>query len=115
MKSSATRRRPPVPPAPEHLSEEAKRWWTTLNEGWDLDDPSLLVLESGLECLDRMRQAQKLIKKDGPVVTDRFGQKKQHPATLIERDAKAGLLRHLARLGLDLEPIRETIGRPPRG
>ncbi len=97
---------------PAHLSPEAKGWWARVISGWDLDDPSLLLLESALELFDRMRQAQRLIKKDGMVVKDRFGQRRPHPACLIERNSKLGMLRHLRELGLDLEPIRDTIGRP---
>jgi len=58
-----------------------------------------------------MRDAQALIKAEGMVISDRFGQKKQHPATIIERDAKQTLLRHWKALGLDLEPILQP-GRP---
>jgi P27 family predicted phage terminase small subunit len=72
----------------------------------------LLILESTLEALDRMRQAQEAIDKEGITTKDRFGQPKQHPATLVERDSKATLLRGLKAMGLDLEPLNEAAGRP---
>jgi P27 family predicted phage terminase small subunit len=102
---------PPTPP--KHLSAEAQAWWRRLTEQWDLDDPSLLILEGALEAFDRMRAAQAIIAKEGVTCKDRFKQIKQHPATLVERDAKATLLRGIKALGLDLEPINPGPGRPP--
>src|SRR5688572_11777686 len=102
-----------LPAAPRGFSPEARRWWKKIVSGWELDDSALLILQSGLECLDRMREAQEILKKEGCVIDDRFGQKKQHPATIIERDAKAQMIRALKALNLDLEPLRDAIGRPP--
>jgi len=103
------------PKAPAGLSKEAKGWWQKFVDGWDFDEAALLLLESALESFDRMRQAQAIIKRDGPTQTDRFGQAKVHPAVLIERDSKALLLKQLKALNLDLEPILDRPGRPPGG
>jgi P27 family predicted phage terminase small subunit len=104
-----------LPKSPKHLSPEAGGWWIKLVSEWHLDDPALLLLESALECFDRMREAQRIISAEGVVISDRFGQKKQHPATLIERDAKSTMARLLDQLHLDLEPLRDSPGRPPGG
>jgi P27 family predicted phage terminase small subunit len=101
------------PKPPKNLSDEAKRWWKKLVSGWELDDAGFLVLENALESFDRMRQAQEMLAKEGLVTTDRFGQQKVHPAVLVERDAKAGLLRALRALNLQIEPLHDTTGRPP--
>lgn len=101
-----------LPPCPAHLSPEAAAWWDKINSGWTLDDPGLLLLESALESFDRMRQAQKILKKEGQVVRDRFGQPKAHPATLTERDSKTTMLRIFKGLNLDLEPLNPGPGRP---
>jgi P27 family predicted phage terminase small subunit len=101
-----------LPKPPAKLSREAKAWWRKVVAGWDLDDACLLILESALEAFDRMRQAQDLLAKEGIVVKDRFKQLKQHPATMVERDAKATLLRNIKALGLDLEPLYAAPGRP---
>jgi phage terminase small subunit len=58
-----------------------------------------------MEAFDRMRQAQALIKKEGITIVDRFGQMKQHPATLIERDSRTAVARGLKALNLDIEGI----------
>ncbi len=48
------------------------------------------------------------------MVPDRFGQLKQNPATIIERDAKMAMLRALRALGLDIvQP--GPVGRPVGG
>jgi hypothetical protein len=65
-----------------------------------------------LESFDRMREAQAMLRKDGITLTDRFGQVKQHPATLVERDSKALMVRQLKALNLDLEPVHDRPGRP---
>ena len=101
------------PKPPKNLSAEAKRWWKKIVSGWELDDAGFLVLENALESFDRMRQAQEMLAKVGLVTTDRFGQQKVHPAVLVERDAKAGLLRALRALNLQIEPLHDTPGRPP--
>lgn len=104
-----------LPRPPRRLSREAKRWWNTLVSEWQLDSAALLILEGGLEAFDRMRAAQRLIEAEGLTVTDRFGQRKVHPAVLIERDCKATLLRKLKSLALDLEPLHSGPGCPPGG
>jgi hypothetical protein len=43
---------------------------------------------------------------------DRFGQKKLHPAVLVEQNARVGLLHGLKALNLDVEPPG-PMGRPP--
>jgi P27 family predicted phage terminase small subunit len=100
-----------IPKPPAKLSAESKVWWKKLVAEFELDDAGLMVLESALEAHDRVRQAQALIAKDGPVTEDRWGQKKMHPAVLIERDSKALVARLLKQLNLDLEPLQSP-GRP---
>ncbi len=100
------------PKSPKHLSAEAKAWWKTFVRDWDLDRAALMILESALEAFDRQRQAQEVLSREGIVVKDRWGQLKMHPCVLIERDAKGTMLRKLAALKLDLEPIQAP-GRPP--
>jgi P27 family predicted phage terminase small subunit len=97
--------------APKHLSAEARGWWDRIMDEFEFSADGLLLLESGLEAFDRMRQAQAVLDKEGITVTDRFGQAKVHPAALIERDAKGVLLRYLKALGLDLEPLPGKDGR----
>ena len=101
--------------APSALSAEARRWWTQLVAEYGINDPGgRLLLSTALEAFDRLRQAQKLIKKDGPVVFDRFQQPKPHPLLTVERDARAQMMSALRGLNLDIEPLRDGPGRPGR-
>lgn len=101
------------PKAPKNLSREAKRIWKDLQEEYRINDPGgLLILKTGLEALDRLREAQTVIAKEGPQVQDRFGQWKAHPLLTVERDSRAAMLAALKALNLDLEPLRDGPGRP---
>ena len=102
------------PKSPRGYTLEARRLWEQVVEGWDLDPPATTILDLACHALQRIREAQQLIARDGLVVTDRFGQRKPNPAAAIERDAKQTLLRSLRALNLDLEPLRDGPGRPPR-
>jgi P27 family predicted phage terminase small subunit len=102
-----------LPAAPKGLTPEARRWWRKLTGEYDIrDEGGLLLLETALTALDRMRQAQAQIAKDGPIVRDRWGQAKPHPATVVERDSRTGMLAALRAMHLDLEPLHKGPGRP---
>lgn len=102
-----------IPKAPKHLSVESRKWWAALMTEYDLDDPSAkLILQSGLEALDRLRQAQAIIEKEGVTQIDRFKQARAHPATTVERDSRAAVLAALKALHLDVEPLQASVGRP---
>ena len=89
---------PSLPETPKHLTVEAAGWGQRITPQWELDTPALLLLESALESFDRMRQAQRKLRKEGTQIKDRFGQVKQHPAILTERDSKSLMLRQLKAL-----------------
>jgi P27 family predicted phage terminase small subunit len=94
------------------LSAEAKGLWRKLHKDFNIADAAgLLLLRSGLEAFDRMRQAQAQLARDGLTVADRFGQQKQHPCSLIERDSRAQMLACLRALKLDDE-APGPVGRP---
>ena len=112
MKNSAKNSNLPKPP--RGLSKEAREWWKK----------STMVGSSTMPrccCSDRRSSAsigcarrRGSLRREGIVIRDRFGQKKQHPATLVERDAKMALVRNLKALNLDLEPLNLP-GRPHGG
>jgi len=92
---------------PKGLTAEARRWWRRIvaeYEDWDSGD--LLVLQLGLESLDRLMQARALIDAEGLCVADRFGTMRPHPALSVERDSRAACLRAFKQLGLDEEGER---------
>lgn len=102
-----------VQPPPKGLSTEAKTTWQRVMKDYDIsDEGGLLLLQTGLEAFDRMRQCQEIIKRDGPMVLDRFGQRKSHPLLPAERDARSQMLAALRALHLDVEPLQDRPGRP---
>jgi phage terminase small subunit len=56
-----------------------------------------------MEAFDRMKQAQAILKEDGILVSDRFGQQKAHPLTTVERDCRSAIIVGYKALGLDLD------------
>jgi P27 family predicted phage terminase small subunit len=98
---------------PATLTKEAAGWWDKIHNEYGIDDEAgLLLLQTALEAFDRMRAAQKVIKKEGMQVKDRFDQLKAHPLLTIERDSRAAMITALKNLNLDLEPLRDGPGRP---
>jgi P27 family predicted phage terminase small subunit len=101
---------------PKHLSREARGYWGKLAQEYGIDDDAgMLVLTTAFEAHDRMREAQARIAKDGTTVVDRFGQIKGHPLLPTERDARAQFLAALRQLNLDVEPVRDGVGRSSGG
>ena len=99
---------------PSHLTPGSKSIWRTIVRDYQIDGAAELILVAVLEARDRREQAREAIATDGPVVTDRWGQKKPHPAIGIERDSATTMMRGWRLLGFDQEP-RGELGRPPAG
>jgi P27 family predicted phage terminase small subunit len=100
--------------APKHLSRTAKAWFKKIQDEFEIqDETGKLLLQTAFEAYDRMKEAQETISNDGPVILDRFEQKKAHPLLSIERDSRAQMLAALKQLNLDLEPLQDKPGRPP--
>ena len=77
---------------------------------WDLDPTGLRLLVAAGESWDEKKLARRAIKEEGQLVTDRFGQRRPHPAIQIQRDARLSFARLCRELGLSEEPD----SRPPR-
>ena len=102
-----------LPKPPKALSVAAKRLWRGLVEEYGLDDvAAMAILTAGLEAYDRAASAKVLLDRDGPTVTDKWGQQKLHPAASVERDSRAAWMAALKQLNLDIEPLRDGPGRP---
>ena len=101
---------------PRHLKTAGKKFWKKIAADFELLDHDFARLEGACIALDRAAEAREAIAQDGAVVTDRFGQKKEHPAIRIE-SASWGTFRLLLReLGLDDElPSDNRPATAPRG
>jgi P27 family predicted phage terminase small subunit len=89
--------------APEHLSEEMRRWWEHVNSAYVLSDHHKLLLTHAAESWDRANQARRQIDEEGITTADRFDQVKAHPAIAIERDSRAAFARLIRQLDLEGE------------
>lgn len=97
---------------PKNLSIEARNWWKKIINEYEIsDEAGFLILQTSLEAFDRMRDAQRILKKEGVQVADRFGQLKAHPLLTTERDSRAQFMQGLKALNLDIEPLK-NVGRP---
>lgn len=85
---------------PRHLSEEARAFYRKIVTGWDLGDDGLQILLIAAESLDRLRDAQTLIRRDGLTLKGTRGLK-PHPAVGVERESRAAFLQALRQLNLD--------------
>lgn len=100
---------------PDHLSEQARVWWRSIVAEYGIDETvGLLLLTCAAQAWDRSDSARAQIEKEGATILDRFGQLKNHPAIMVERDSRAQFITALKSLNLDLEPLRDGPGRPPR-
>jgi P27 family predicted phage terminase small subunit len=103
------------PKPPDRLSPAAASWWTRLCEEYVFETAdALMCLETVMDAFDRATAAREQVANEGITITDRFGQVKSHPATVVERDARMSMLRALKQLNLDVVPPG-TPGRPAGG
>ena len=100
--------------APKHLKDSGRAFWKSIIAEYQIEDAAgQSLLARACECLDRLRQAQADIERDGATVLDRYGSPKAHPATGIEKDSRNGFFAALRQLQLDIEPLKDATGRPP--
>ena len=92
------------PGPPRHLSQDARAWWRVVVARYELEEQHLRILQLAAEAWDRADQARKILAKEGVVVTDRFGQRRKHPAVSIEEQARLAFVRLLRELDLEGEP-----------
>ena len=56
------------PKPPKGFTKEAVEWWLAIRKEYNICDPGgLLILASACEAFDRMRQAQRKLKRDRPI------------------------------------------------
>jgi P27 family predicted phage terminase small subunit len=102
--------------APAHLRKEGAALYREIASEYAIGDAAgLALLATACEALDRMRAAQAAISSNGELVRDRYGALKLNPACGLEKDARAGFVLALKALNLDIEPLRDRLGRPGKG
>jgi hypothetical protein len=97
---------------PKTLKASGKRLWKDALSGWDIQAEQFTLLLNLCECADRMAELTATLRREGQVVTDRFGQARPHPASLVLK-AENGNFSRLYRL-LALEPPHGAGNGPGR-
>ena len=98
---------------PAHLGKDGRLLFEQLVSEFGIADVGGLTLVTvAAECRDRMMEAQASIKQFGAVIVTPSGNLRPNPALKVEVDARNGLLAVLRALNLDLEPLRDQLGRP---
>jgi hypothetical protein len=97
---------PTTPPPPRHLDEIGRQLWSQITEQFEWSDRgSDEVLAQLCAARQRAERCIRIIDEQGEMLTMR-GQIKAHPLLREELANRAFVVRSLAKLGLDLEPLR---------
>jgi hypothetical protein len=100
-------------PAPANLGEPGAKLWQSLHSEYVIDDAGgAEMLLQICAAADRAAECGAVIAQDGPVIRTKTGLR-DHPLLKHELAARSFVVRSLHRLGLDIEPTRARVGRPP--
>jgi hypothetical protein len=100
------------PRSPIKLGQVGQSLWDDIVSSYEFSDrASYETLAQACSAADRAEKCREQIDADGEVVWMR-GVARDHPLLKHEIAARSFVVRTLAKLGLDLEPVR-GMGRPP--
>lgn len=103
-----------VPEPPRKLGSSGFQLWKTVQADYAVTDAGgVEILALACEALDRAEALRAQIDRDGPIIRTKTGLK-DHPGLKHELANRAFVSRAIARLGLDVEPVR-SVGRPAGG
>jgi hypothetical protein len=103
-----------TPMPPSKLGAVGLSLWNDITGSYEFADrASFEMLFQACAAADRAAQLRALIDEQGEVLALRNGLLRDHPALKHEIACRSFVVRTLARLGLDLEPVRAGPGRPP--
>jgi hypothetical protein len=99
--------------APPSLHEAGATLWQSVTSEYNIDDAGgREMLLQICRAADRAAECAATINEDGPVFNTKHGLK-EHPLLKLELASRSFVVRGLHRLGLDIEPTRDAVGRPP--
>src|SRR5262245_57746252 len=98
---------------PTTLGETGATLWRSIMAEYEIGDSGgLTMLEQACCAADRAKECSDIIAADGSMINTKYGPK-DHPLLRHELAARSFIVRTIARLGLDVEPLRSGPGRPP--
>ena len=99
---------------PRKLGKHGQSLWTTVLAEYDISDRGgVEILVQACLSLDRAEECADQINVDGPTIMTKSGMR-EHPLLKNELANRAFVCRSLQRLGLNLEVVKPTVGRPGR-
>src|SRR5262245_5911252 len=105
---------PQMGPHPSrNLGEHGTSLWNRITSEYAISDAAgiELLTQACLAC-ERAERLRQEIDQDGEVIRPRNGMLRQHPALMQELACRTFVVRTLRQLGLDVEPLRPSVGRP---
>ena len=104
------------PRAPAGLTAAAKRLWTEVLGTYELEQHELGLLTEMCRTLAALDRLDRVVRREGPLVEDRFGAWKAHPALVEARQLKIAYARLSAALRLPAgeEGDQQATRRPQR-
>jgi hypothetical protein len=82
---------------------------------YEINDPAgLELLRQAAEAADRIASCRRQIDEQGELLVIK-GVPRVNPLCAVERDQRAALVRCLRHMNLDIEPLRDRVGRPSGG
>ena len=106
---------PTIIEPPATLGPAGSRLWRSVLGQYDIKDAGgLAILEDACASRDNATGMAEIIATEGRMIRGKTG-RREHPLIKHETAARALTARLLARLGLDVEPVRPSSGRPSRG
>lgn len=103
-------------PLPRKLGEHGLALWNAVHSEYQIDDRGgVEILTQICAASDRVEALAAQINEDGETIRTRTGVLKAHPCLKDELALRAFICRGLERLGLNIESIKPSVGRPPGG
>ena len=98
---------------PANLGPAGQSLWRAILSQYDIRDAGgLALLEQASRASDRAERLRAEIDGVGEIIHTRNGPR-EHPGLKAELASRAFVARTLVKLGLNLEPVRSSAGRPP--
>ena len=97
---------------PAYLSKEAKKWFASITDSYELESHHVKLLVLACEAWDEKEAARVEVEKSGATFLDRYKQVREHPSINTGRQARIQFARLVRDMGLDIEAPAES--RPNR-
>jgi len=101
------------PRAPPGLGKPGRKLWREIQRQYAIEDSGGLAhLTSTCQAADDLARMRGVVERDGDTLLDRFGQVIGHPLLLAIARTESVKRLALAALCLDVEPLKDRVGRP---